>query len=134
MTAYFDQAMREVAERAAAFGDDAVAVLCAIELVEERVRTDVEAIIKDKQFPASFRVRCQLACAHRVGHENGEGRKYARTMKRSDMLGRLHAIFHELAALRARARWGLLTDDPGEMVRAREKFDRRPGTGDGNTL
>lgn len=134
MTEYFDAATREISERIKAHEGDSNAQLSAAEMVEERVRVDVEALIADRQFPASFRVRCQLALGYRVAHESGRGRTYVKTMKCSEMLGKLHSIFHELAALRLRVRWGLLSDDPGGMVRAREKHDRRPGTGDGYKL
>lgn len=134
MTEYFDAANRDISERVRAHQGDSNAQLAVIEMVEARVIEDVNAIIEDREFPEELREKARAYLAQAIKNVSGEGRKYARTMKCSMMIDRLHSLFHELARRRLEVRWGVLSDDPGGMVRAREKHDRRPGTGDGYTL
>lgn len=129
MTYYFDEAIREIKEKGGA--QDGPGFLCVVELVEARVLRDVLVLVRDRQFPSDLRLRIEDAVE--LWRAN-VARVYVQTLRLSRLLPELHELFHMLAVRRIEVRWGVLDDDPGAMMKARENYDRRPGTGDGMSL
>ncbi len=50
-------------------------------------------------------------------------RRIALALRRSQLIGELHGIFHELAGRRIKTRFGLWTDDPAANLKSRDTHD-----------
>lgn len=127
MTDYFDTAERE-ARDAARSSDDPV---LAAALVEARVVRTVLLCTGDREFPDDFRERI-LTCITAVGlvdyagqpRHNEGAEDYVRATHSSDLLGRLHSLFHELASRRHPTRFGPWSDSPEGSLHRRDAHDR----------
>lgn len=121
MTDYFDKAEREVRERTAG-GDEP---LHAARTVEARVVRDVLLCTGDREFPDDLRekILTRIVASGLVDYSgkprtNAEAEDYASSTRSSDLLGRLHSLFHELARRRHPTRFGPWSDSPeGNLYR-----------------
>lgn len=132
MTDYFDKAEREIRERAREGSDPIGASRC----VEARVVRDVLLCTGDREFPDDLRekILTRIVASGLVDYSgkpraNGEAEDYAASTRSSDLLGRLHSLFHELARRRHPTRFGPWSDSPeGNLYRRRatDEEDLRP--------
>lgn len=124
MTAYFDQLAAEI---------DKADLETAIE-IENRMVATISMACGDRQFPDHMRelIMTCIACNQMVpsyatcpddGSANQQAIKYFEILGTSKLLGELHGLFHTLASMRVQTRFGLLLDDPEEIVRSRDLHD-----------
>ncbi len=124
MTAYFDEKAREAREICRRFKDDS-AMLETLAELEEPMIHEVSLLTGDREFPDELRERIQTAIAlYRVKQPapdlpENKGPDWARTMRESGLVERLHSLFHEVAGRRIRTRHGLLLDSPIGFLRER---------------
>jgi hypothetical protein len=123
MTDYFDKAEREVRERMR----EGAAPLHAAREVEARVVRDVLLCTGDREFPDDLRekILTQITISGLVDYSgkpssNFDAEDYVAATRSSDLLGRLHSLFHELARRRHPTRFGPWSDSPeGNLYRRR---------------
>jgi len=124
VTHYFDEAAGEVTSNA--WRDD-VGFLAELERVEARVCKDVSLCTGDREFPDSLREKIMGIIAVWQSREDGgvptQGRQMAVVTRSSAMIGKLHGVFHQLAAGRVKTRFGMLSDDPTGNVKRRDYHD-----------
>lgn len=119
MTAYFDAAQRQ----------PYVGIDAAIG-IEKTVINTVGLAIEDREFPADLREKIQgFIDVWRIDEPGKldwkrqpvQGRLYFNLTKRSRLLEELHDAFHDVAQRRHRTRFGILSDDPSEIVGRRDQ-------------
>ena len=122
MTTYFDDKVREVTSH----DGDPQAVF---DHVEAPMIREVSQATGDREFPDDLRERIQGIIAT-DSLADTEGRlipRHALDMFRvsghSTLVSTLHTAFHEVARRRVQTRFGVLLDDPAEIVRLRDEHD-----------
>jgi len=126
MTTYFDNIAREI---------DKATLEEAIQIEEEMVRTVVLAC-GDREFPHETREQMMAAIAteqmcpqYTNGPDdplaNQKSIQYFNILGTSRLLDTLHGMFHNLALRRVQTRFGVLLDDPSDIVRARDAHDTK---------
>lgn len=138
MTDYFDNVERE-ARNAARSSNDPVAAAAA---VEARVVRTVLLCTGDREFPDDLRERI-LTCITATGLvdyagkprsgilRNEDAEDYVKVTRSSDLLGRLHSLFHELARRRHQTRFGPWSDSPEGSLHRRDAHDQDQPNGEG---
>lgn len=133
MTAYFDEVSSEISS-----GSNTVDDIIGI---EQRVISHALLVCGDREFPDDLREEIMTIIAVNgifpyVSHSyrergrkdvdilvNENAQKYAEVSKSSKMLPLLHEAFHHVGERRIEARFGLLTDDPLDILRTRERWE-----------
>lgn len=126
MTEYFDKLRRQVADIACGTDDSDAVVVKQVRDLEAKVIRTVSLCTGDREFPGAYRERIQGAIAYyRLEPPGGslESINYLITMKSHRLFDELHSVFHELATERIRVRFGLLTDNPADIVKRRDDHD-----------
>jgi len=143
MTAYFDALEREIRELSdeakTINGGDNDFFIDQLGRVEEGAAKDALLNSGDREFPEDLREKITGAIAlHGTRDLNGCGlgrefyakpRRLALAMRRSQLVGELHSIFHELVQRRIETRFGRWTDDPAANLKTREAHDKAKASG-----
>lgn len=129
MTSYFDAKQHDAMYDASGY-QPAAQFWQAIAQVEEHVIRDVSLVTGDREFPADLREHMQsvIAC-WAVCHTQGglppraEAIQWVMTTGRSRLVDDLHQLFHKLASRRIVTRFGLLSDNPRDILKRRDAHD-----------
>ncbi len=127
MTSFFDTISHEI--RNAADQEDDAAFLETVVQAEAQMYRTVTAITGDREFPDDLRHRILGVLASRAVYQPGrlpipeDARESVLTLRYSDAVEGVHSLFHELAQRRIETRFGLLSDNPAEMLVRREDHD-----------
>lgn len=125
MTAYFDNINRRITH-----GDLEDAIQS-----EALVIQDVNLVCGDREFPDDMREKMmqtiavgQMAPTYGYdGFKNSRAIEYFKITHSSRMVIELHGLFHVLAEKRVATRFGLLSDDPKDILNQRHHFDTVKG-------
>lgn len=125
MTSYFDDARTEVREIWFTSDEE---YLGAVAEIEERIIADVNLVTGDREFPDDLREQIQGIIAIRrvrTGPNEPEtrAREMARVTRSSLLISDLHTAFHVVAQRRVKTRFGLLSDNPRQILAARDEHD-----------
>lgn len=130
MTAYFDDLEREVHKVSEETRGDDDAFLERIGVIEKTLSETASLNSGDREFPDDIRQRVMgaIACHATAGSFEDKDlmerpRAMALALRRSQLVGELHSIFHDLASRRVKTRFGFWTDDPGSNLKARDAHD-----------
>jgi hypothetical protein len=129
MISYFDRAncaIFGIAQQTC--GDDELFLRQAGE-VEDRIVDEVCLNIGDVEFPNDLRQKILTVIAwKRINgvpkNAETEGRRIARVMRYSPLIGQLHCTFHELAGRRLQARFGVWTARPDLNLTLRHDYEK----------
>jgi hypothetical protein len=126
MSSYFDEKSRRVGELECSQEEDFIASVAEI---EQQLIQDVVLVAGDRQFPQDLRekIMCLIAEWH-VGHyaelePRPEAVKFVACMRMSELVERMHGLFHEVARRRIVTRFGLLNDHPRSIIDRRDEHD-----------
>jgi hypothetical protein len=129
MTSYFDEKDREVNALAEA-SESATEFLESLKQIEAEVIHEVSLVTGDREFPNGMREAIQGCIASKAiqptkGMPENEGAKdWATSGKCSQLLMDLHSHFHRVSSRRIRVRFGLLTDNPRDILARRDEHDK----------
>jgi hypothetical protein len=135
MSNYFDKANCEIFKVAQQTrGNDELFLRQAGE-VEDRIVDEVCLNIGDVEFPDDLRqkILTVIGCKRINGvpkDAETEGRRIARIMRYSPLIGQLHSVFHALASRRIRARFGMWTDRPDPNLALRHDYEEAESSSD----
>lgn len=122
MTTYFDNLTREI--RVSNNLDTTIAL-------ENDLAAKVSLVTGDREFPDDLREKIQGVIAVRrierpeTNDRNEREVEWFNTLKQSRLVEDLHACFHIVAEGRYVTRFGLLTDDPEDILKRRDARDAR---------
>ena len=123
MTKYFDDVLAEISG-----GRNSVDEITQI---ERNVVSDVVLVCGDREFPQDLREKIMgiIACEAiqpllEYGLRDQKAVQYAEATKSSKLLPRLHEAFHELAERQITIRFGLLNDNPSDILNNRDQWER----------
>lgn len=129
MSSYFDAKTFALGEASAkATSTEDFIMQCAE--IEHRMIEDVVLAVGDRQFPADLREKAMgLIARWHVGTfaelpPTEEAISYTTTMKWSELVDRMHSLFHEVASRRIQTRFGMLSDHPVDIVHRRDEHDK----------
>jgi hypothetical protein len=124
MTKYFDDVSAEISG-----GRNSVDEITEI---ERRVVSHAVLVCGDREFPQDLREKIMSIIACEAIHpliEHGfqcpKATQYAEVTKSSKLIEKLHEVFHEVAARQIVTRFGLLTDDPADILVTRDKWEKK---------
>lgn len=124
MTTYFDKLMAEIRD----------ADLDMVVEVENQVVQTVSLACGDREFPHHMRelimdcIACNQICPPYAESPddklaNEKARRYFQITGSSKLISELHGLFHTLAGLHVDTRFGILQDDPQQIVKLRDSYD-----------
>jgi len=95
---------------------------------EEIAKQHCLLVSGDKEFPDRFREKV-LEIIVKDGLEsmlgqNQESVMFYNALRRSRLLSSLHSLWHQIAALRVRTRFGVILDDPRDTIKTRELWEK----------
>lgn len=127
MTTFFDTRTRDVADLQNYDLSDAT-WLRLVAWVERPVINLVSIVVGDREFPDELRERLLgIIAVHTLVDDVLEPseatREMALTCRTSELLSRLHSAFHDVANSRTTTRFGLLSDDPTDILTRRDDHD-----------
>jgi len=119
MTAYWDDISLQVR--------DATTVEEVVQ-IENQVSQIVRLLIGDREFPNDLREEIMTIMSvwqidPELGLQSEQGRSYYGAVKISRMCQELHMVFHRVAERKIKTRFGVITDDPQESLRDRDRHD-----------
>lgn len=101
----------------------------AVAEIETELIRDVTLAVGDREFPADLREKAMSLIAQwHVGTHAGlapmqKAVEFTKAMLMSELVDRMHSLFHEIASRRTRTRFGLLSDHPRDIVDRRDDHD-----------
>jgi hypothetical protein len=116
MSSYFDRRTRLVSEASSKFGDDAGNFLKAVAEIEQEVIADVQALIADREFPVDLRVKAETIITNWHVGESSKANEYVLVLRMSELVEKMHDLFHQVASTRIMTRFGRLNDHPRDML------------------
>lgn len=146
MSSYFDKLANQVQELSRSWpntkeGNEAF--LLAVVLVESDLIITCELFAGDVETPQDCR-EAVMTCIHcnQVRYEGGDflgsklggtlceshGAQYACACRSSKLVSEMHGLWHDIARMRYRMRYGLVMDDPGHAIKMRDKFVEERGS------
>jgi hypothetical protein len=129
MSSYFDAKTRAVSDASDANRKDDAAFLTAVAAIEAEMIQEVILAAGDREFPADLREKAMALIARwHVGiyaslPPTSEALDYALAVRSSELVERMHSLFHEIASRRVNTRFGLLSDHPRDIVDRRDEHD-----------
>lgn len=131
MSIYFDRINRDLGEMFREYrGTYSQQVLDQFLVLETHVTNEVSLVTGDREFPDDLRERIQGIIAvyavfpMRTGWPvNYKAASAVLATKSSDLFARLHSAFHDVASRRVMTRFGLLNDDPTDILKRRDAHD-----------
>lgn len=134
MSGYFDTLKRRLAEAAGMvqeYGEESFVE--ALEGIEERCVRDVTLVTGDREFPHDLREEIIgiIACNQAMvapGLPPTKGREMSLTLHSSVLVDKLHEAFHRVAEKKLTTRFGLLTDDPSDILKSRNAWEKTKAT------
>lgn len=126
MSSYFDNLSRKVSEVPREPSDSFITAVAAI---ERSMIDDVVLVAGDREFPPLLRESIMSAIAKwHVGTYAGleptpKAKEYALSLCMSELVEHMHDIFHQVARLRAVTRFGMLSDNPKDILNRRDDHD-----------
>lgn len=132
MSSYFDKASSDISEcrmvghlLAGTMMSDEDFIKAAI-CFENQVASDCMLCAGDKEFPEDLRQKIVghvslFSLGYKDMAPSSDGIKYMKALKRSKLIGLLHEDFHELARRRITTRFGLMLDNPAEILKDRDR-------------
>jgi len=127
MSSYFDERQGWVGD--IGLGVTGEAFLNAVADIEDPVVEAVNLVTGDREFPEDLRQRIQGTIAiHALrpspGLEpSGRTKDRVKACRLSTLLSTLHSDFHEVASRRVETRFGLLGDNPEDILKRRRQCD-----------
>lgn len=134
MSSYFDSFDRQVSLLADQFrGGDDLAFLKAVQELESGMKRTCELFAGDKDTPEEVRqriIRCVTTCrvyfdADMPGLGDSPANEYVAACRLSKMSQEMHRIFHDIARMHLKTRYGVVMDNPEAAVRARDAYAER---------
>jgi hypothetical protein len=134
MSSYFDAFRREVHTLSSAAGNDTEAFLKTLMIAEERIKNDCLSFAGDRETPDEVR-QMIIACVALnevrysggdfLGDDKGEskGTQWAAVARSSRLGEEMHSLWHDIAHLRLKPRYGLVMDNPEYAIQARDRHD-----------
>lgn len=128
MSSYFDKKSAEVAEASDLFSSERT-FIDAVADIEATLIKDVTLVVGDREFPSDLREKAMSLIAQwHVGSHAGlppmtEAVQYLAVARCSELVDRMHSLFHELATRRIHTRFGMLNDHPVDMIHRRDDRD-----------
>lgn len=123
MSSYFDEKSRRVAEASASsrFVEEVIRV-------EQEVIQDVTLVAGDREFPQDLREKAMSIIA--IWHigtyaalvPRPEAVEMVTVMRMSELVERMHSLFHEVASRRIFTRFGMLSDHPADILHRRDGY------------
>ncbi len=141
MSNYFDDLDKQVHQINFQFEGDVYDVNAFVEEVarlEDKVIEVISLVVGDREFPDDLRQRILgIIAIHRLrgipdvdkGGFHAVARGFTEQLRRSALFSQLHSAFHDVARRRIRTRFGLLLDDPADIVKRRDAYDHNMRTG-----
>jgi len=129
VTAYFDDLERGVHTISDETRGDDDAFLDRVGVIEKTLSETARLNSGDREFPHGLREQVMRAIAiHAIDSTFADDHpaapwRMALALRRSQLVGELHRIFHDLAGLRIKTRFGFWTDDPASNLKARDAHD-----------
>lgn len=128
MSSYFDAKTYAVSEASDKATSDEDFVQQVAE-IERRLIEDVTFTVGDREFPSDLREKAMSLIAqwhvgtHATLAPRDEAIQYLITCRISDLVERMHSLFHEVASRRIRTRFGFLSDHPKDIRDRRDDHD-----------
>lgn len=129
MTDYFDQLSSKLASETRVDNETGF-INSATSMERMKLVPTVTLLCGDREFPDDLRQRIMAAIAVDGLYPGTNALdplprtvQKAKALRQSILLGTLHNLFHELAERRIETRFGLLTDDPADCLKARDHHD-----------
>ncbi len=118
MSSYFDEAQREVRED-----------FSSVAAVEARVKRDVELVAGDVDIPGGTRevlIGTIALLEYETSYQGPptKGHEQSNIMRQSALIEALHSQFHSIASCQIQTRFGVLNDNPRNILTMREAYDR----------
>jgi len=131
MSSYFDHKSTEVSDASEQFSMPTQRdnFIQAVAEIEQQLINDVTLIVGDREFPADLREKAMSLIAqwhvgtHASLAPREEAVRFVAACRMSDLVERMHSLFHEVASRRVRTRFGLLSDHPRDMIDRRDEHD-----------
>jgi len=126
MSLYFDEVTAKIADASQYADDDFLDVVIA---EENRASREAQLLCGDREFPDDLREKIMgIIAVWQLDPgppflASRTGLNWVLMFRQSRLVQELHIIFHEVAERRIETRFGLLFDDPGAAVRARDAHD-----------
>ena len=103
MSSYFDAKSNGVIEASERFRKDAEGFMSAVEEIEKALIADVVLAVGDREFPNDLREKAMSLIANwHIGVYAGlepraKAVEFTKSMRMSELIERMHALFHEVA-------------------------------------
>jgi hypothetical protein len=127
MSSYFDNKSREVD---AVPRESEEAYIAGVAVIERAMIDDVVLVAGDREFPADLREKIMSAIAKwHVGEypaglpPQPKAIEYVLSLRMSELVERMHDIFHQVASRRTMTRFGRLSDNPPDILNRRDEYD-----------
>jgi hypothetical protein len=128
MSSYFDEKSARVIEASGRF-TDGEGFIQAVAEIEQEMIPDIVMVCGDRQFPEDLREKAMSLIANwHVGVHAGllplnKAVEFTKCMRMSELVERMHSLFHEVASRRVRTRFGMLSDHPRDIIDRRDDYD-----------
>jgi len=129
MSSYFDDKTYRVSRASDEAGKCGADFIAAVVIIEQEVIRDVTLVAGDREFPDDLREKAMSIIANwHVGKQNGlepvqKAVEYATFMQMSELVEKMHTLFHEVASRRIMTRFGRLSDNPPDILARRDEHD-----------
>lgn len=134
MSSYFDELNREVRTLSSFTKEDEPAFLNSLIKIESHLKDDCLQLANDKETPEEVKQKIldtikkyeiRYAGGNFLGDEKGpsDGANMAVACRKSLLVDEMHSLFHTIASMRIKTRYGLIIDNPASTVRCRNLHD-----------
>lgn len=126
MSSYFDNLSRQVSEVPR---DPADGFISGVATIERSMIDTIVLVAGDREFPHDLREKIMSAIAKwHVGTYAGlepspKAIEYVSSLSMSELVERMHSLFHDVASRRIVTRFGRLSDHPQDILHRRDEHD-----------
>lgn len=129
MSSYFDDKSHRVSEASYHAGKCGADFIRVVAEIEQEVIKDCTLVAGDREFPPDLRERIMSIIANwHVGKQGDleptqKALEFTECMRMSELIERMHSLFHEVASRNVRTRFGRLSDHPVDILERRDEHD-----------